>query len=342
MRSANTVSAALLCVATLACVSVATLAAGVASERGALPLKAIADIPLPGPANRFDYQSYDPRTHLLFIAHLSAGTVVAFDTESQKVVAEIPRVSQVHGVLVVSQLNRVYASATGTSEIVVIHTQTLREVARIPGGVYPDGMAYAPDVQKLYVSDQSGRTETVIDVKLNKRVATIQLGGEAGNSQYDPGSKHIFVNVQTSSELVEIDPRTDKIIARHPLPGADHNHGLLIEPVEHLAFIACEGNAKVLVLDMQTMRVASVHPVGEDPDVLAFDDGLRLLYVAGESGIVSVFREEGKKLVKIGEGLLAPNAHSVAVEPQTHRVYFPLQNMNGHPVLRVLQPVSAN
>jgi DNA-binding beta-propeller fold protein YncE len=195
-------------------------------------------------------------------------------------------------------------------------------------------------VQKLYVSDQAGRTETVIDAKLNKRVATIQLGGEAGNSQYDPVSKHIFVNVQTSNELVEIDPRTDKVIARHELQGSRHNHGLLIEPSQRLAFIACEGNARLLVVDMKSMRVTASHAVGKGPDVLAYDDKLHMLYVAAESGVVSVFREQDRRLTKIGEGFLAPDAHSVAVDPQTHRVYFPLQNVDGRAVLRVMKPVT--
>src|SRR5437667_3205549 len=44
-------------------------------------------------------------------------------------------------------------------------------------------------------------------------------------------------------------------IARHALPGAKHNHGLLIEPKQRLAIIACEGNNKLLVVDMQSMRV---------------------------------------------------------------------------------------
>ena len=34
----------------------------------------------------------------------------------------------------------------------------------------------------------------------------------------------------------------------------------------------------------------------------------------------------------------APRAHSVAVDPATHRVYLPLANVGGHPVLRVLVP----
>ena len=310
-----------------------------AKESSSLPLKMRTDIALPGPTNRFDYQSYDPRTHLLFVAHLGAGKVVVVNTESEKLVAEIPNISQAHGVLVVPELGRAYASATGTNEIVVIDEQTLKEVARVPGGVYPDGIAYAPAERKLYISDESGRTETVIDAQANKRVATIALGGEVGNTQYDPASKHIFVNVQTLNQLVEIDPHTDAIVARHPLPGADQNHGLLIEPTQRLAIIACEGNNKLLVVDMESMRVIQSDSLGGSPDVLAFDDALKLLYIASESGVVSVFEQQGKKLAKIGEGLLARNAHSVAVDPSTHRIYFPLQNVNGRPVLRVLEPI---
>jgi hypothetical protein len=34
----------------------------------------------------------------------------------------------------------------------------------------------------------------------------------------------------------------------------------------------------------------------------------------------------------------APHAHSVAVDPATHRVYLPLENVDGKPVLRILAP----
>ena len=309
-------------------------------ERDTLPLKAVADVELPGPSSRFDYQSYDAQAHRLFIAHLAAGTVIVFNTDTNRVVAEIPGISRVHGVLVVPTLNRVYASATGTNEIVVIDEKTLKEVARIAGGVYPDGMTYTPEAHKLYVSDESGKTETVIDTGTNKRVATISLGGEAGNSQYDAVSKHVFVNIQSRNELAEIDSASDSVVARYPLSEACRNHGLLITPSPRVAFVACENNAKLLVVDMQSMKVTSSDSVGDGPDVLAYDNRLKLLYVASESGVVSVFRVQKRTLVKIGEGFLAPEAHSVAVDPQSHRVYFPIQNLNGHAVLRVMEPVT--
>ena len=301
-----------------------------------LPLTRVADVPLGGGTTRMDYASFDPARHLLFIAHLGDSAVIVFDTQAQKVVTRIAGISQVHGVLAVPALDRVYATATGTDQLVAIDENTLKVVGRAPAGVYPDGMAYAPAVHKLYVSDEHGGTDTVIDVRTNTRVATIALGGEVGNTQYDPVSGHIFANVQTRAQLAEIDPATDKVIARINLPGARGNHGLLLVPAQRLAFIACEDNARLLVLNLASRRVVATFAVGGDPDVLAFDPALQRLYVAGERGIVSAFALQHGALHLLGEARLGPDAHVVAVDPATHRVYFPLQDLHGKTALRIM------
>ncbi|MGT2471568.1 YncE family protein [Paraburkholderia terrae] len=303
-----------------------------------LPSVHVADIPLPGRASRLDYESYDPGRHLLFIAHLGDSEVIVFDTQTSRVIARIGNIAAVHGVLAVPEQSRVYASATGTNEVVAIDEATLKIAARMPGGVYPDGMAYAPDNRKLYVSDETGGTETVIDTGSDRRINTIPLGGEVGNTQYDAASRHIFVNVQTRKQLVEIDPSNDAIVARIDLPGAQGNHGLYIVPQLHLAFIACEGNDRLLTLNLLTRQVVQSFEVGGDPDVLAFDPGPGTLYIAGEAGIVSMFAVGPSAVSKIGTGRIGPNAHVVGVDPSTHRVYFPLKDVEGRPVLRVMAP----
>jgi len=311
---------------------------GDAGSAAALPLEVVADVALPGDTSRFDYASYDPGRHLLFIAHLGASEVVVFDTLGDKVVAVVPGIGHVHGVLAVPELGRVYATATRTDEVVAIDETTLRIAARMPGGVYPDGMAYAPEVHKLYVSDETGETETVIDTGSNRRLATIPLGGEVGNSQYDPVSKHVFVNVQSRRQLLEIDPADDRILSHDALPGAKGNHGLLIEPQQRLAFVACEDNDKLLVFDLRTRQVRSSFDLGHEPDVLAYDAASGLLYVAAESGTVSLFKVDAGAVRKLADGMLGPNAHVVAVDPATHRAYFPISDLSGHPVLRITQP----
>src|SRR5215470_14790787 len=251
-------------------------------------LKTIADVPLPGSTTRFDYQTLDPITGRLYLSHMGDGTIVVFDTRTNKVIANVLGFPVVTGVLVVPALKSVYASVTHNHEIAVLDTEKLVITKRIKDGKFPDGLAYSPETHKVFVSDEAGGVETVIDTQRNERVTTIQMGGEVGNTQYDPASHLIYACVQTRNELAEINPETDKIQARYRLPDGEHPHGLYIDDQHGKAYIACEGDNKLLVFDMKNHSVENVFPVGDGPDVLAFDRGLQLLYVACESGSVSV------------------------------------------------------
>ncbi len=178
----------------------------------------------------------------------------------------------------------------------------------------------------------------MIDAATNTAVATIELDGEAGNTQYDPGSHCVIVAVQTANLLAVIDPPTATVVRRITLDHAvRYPHGVYIDAPHRLAFIAGQESATLGVLDLRTAELRQVLPLGRDPDVLAFDPLLGRLYVAAESGVVAVFEEHDGSLAQLG-WYRAPRAHSVAVDPATHRVYLPLADVSGHPVLRVLAP----
>jgi DNA-binding beta-propeller fold protein YncE len=190
----------------------------------------------------------------------------------------------------------------------------------------------------VFVSDESGGGELVLDAAGDKVVTTIDIGGEAGNTHFDSGSGCILVAVQSRNQLVAIDPTTDSVVGRFDLDsGCSGPHGFVLDAPARLAFISCEDNARLLVVDLSSMQVTATFPVGGGPDVLAFDPGLRRLYVASESGTVSIFDERERGLQPVGE-LSMPHAHSVAVDPATHLVYFPLQDVDGQPVLRIMAP----
>src|SRR5947207_9836406 len=303
-----------------------------------LPLRTLIDVPLTGGTTRLDYQSLDSVSGRLYIAHLGSDLMTVFDINKQTLVGDVKDLKRVHGVLAVPELHRVYASAMGSNELAVVDDGTLQIIARAPAGDYPDGIAYASKANKIYVSDLHGKTDTVIDAKTNQVVTTIALGGGAGNTQYDSVSEHIFVTVHGQNELAEIDPNKDQVIGRYPLPGCNGSHGLNIDSEHALDFVACEENAKLAVFDLDAKKMTAIHSVGADPDVLAFDKGFGRLYVSAESGIISIFDEHGRNLEKVGEGFFAANAHTVAVDHRTHRVYFHLQNVGGKPVLRIASP----
>ena len=298
-------------------------------------LTRVADFPLPGPAVRFDYQSADTAANRLYLSHMNAGELVVFDLRSRSIVGTVGDLPRVTGVWAVPALGKVYASVPGHHHVAVIDGATLKVVARVGEIGFPDGIAYAPPANKIYVSDESGGGELVIDGRSDQVVTRIPLDGEAGNTLYDPGSRHVLVAVQTRDEFVEIDPASDRVVARHPLVGASHPHGVSLDAAGRLLFVADEGNALIQIVDLRTMKVIGHEPVGEDPDVLAFDPSRRRLYVSSESGVVTVFAEHNRRLVHEGT-ITMPHAHTVSVDPRTHLVYFPLQDVDGHPLLRIM------
>ena len=299
-------------------------------------LRTVAEIPLPGPAVRFDYQSFDETSGRLYIAHMNADQLVVFDTEKRSVVANLDGFKRVHGVIAVPEMDRVYASVTGEHRVAVVDRKTLQAVASVGPINYPDGLAFAPKVRRVFVSDEHGDVDAVIDAETNTLLRKIPLGGEAGNTVCEEENGRILVAVHGKNELVTIDPEKLEITQHTSLPGIEDPHGIALDQENHLAFVAGEGNNQLAIVDLRTMQVIGKLPVGKDPDVLAFDAGSKRLYVSAESGQVTVFRESGRALVPEGR-IDIPHAHTVSVDPKTHLIYFPLENINGKPILRIME-----
>jgi DNA-binding beta-propeller fold protein YncE len=302
-----------------------------------LPLRLVGDYPLTGRTTRFDYASLDAARGAMWLAHMGDGSVEAFDVKRNRVLltVAISPAASVRGVL--AARGNVYAAAQGLGGIVVLDGRSGKRLAAVPAGDV-DGIAYDPRTQRVFVSDEAGGKVTVIDARTNKRIGAIELGGEAGNTAYDPVSRHVFVAVQTRDELAEINPVRLEVVRRYPLPGCSYSHSVVIDSTERAAYIGCQHNVRLVRVDLRTGQVTGSGGAGVGIDVLALDSGLHRLYAASESGIVSVYDVADRGFSRVAQAFVHLNAHVVAVDPATHRVYFPLQNVAGRPVMRVMEP----
>jgi DNA-binding beta-propeller fold protein YncE len=333
------------------------LSAADAQPRFDSPLFAlVADVPLGPAAGRIDYQSLaDGR---LYVSMMGAGKLLVFDTSQNQVVKQLDGFPKTTGVLAAG--GRVYSSvpgaglvpslavglgmlgfSSGQGAIVVVDAASLREIARLPGGVFPDGLADDPKDHRLFVSDEMGGSVTVIDTQTDKFITRMAAGGEVGNTRYDPQTQLVYAPIQSKNALGVFDPVKLTRLALWPLAGCSHPHGMAIAPHAAIGFVACDENDVLLTVDLANGKILSHLPLGHDPDVLALDPVARRLYVAGEAGKLSTFDiTNAAAPVSLGETMIGPNAHSVAVDPATHRLYFPLADQNGRAVMRILTPKS--
>lgn len=316
----------------------------------------VGDFGLGPGVNRTDYESVDPEARRLYISKMGGGQLLVFDIANDKLVAQLDGFPKITGVLVVPELHKVYASvpgggllsslsqglgmtglSRGHGQVAVLDTRTLREIARLAGGVFPDGIAYDPKARRIFVSDELGGSVTVIDADASKTVNRIDTAGEVGNVRYDPASRNVFVPVQSRNELIRIS--SSGVTARHVLAGCEHPHGFIVAPKGGVGYVACDENDQLITVELDSGRTLDRQAVAHDPDVLAIDPGMSRLYVAAESGNLSTYNVASpEKPSSLGNVFVGNGAHTVAVDPVSHRLYFALPDLNGHAVMRVLAP----
>jgi len=301
-------------------------------------LKEVAKFDLPGPGGkRFDYLTIDPDDHYLISAHLAADQIYVIDLASNKVVATIADTPGAEGVEYVPELKKFYTSNAHDNTIGVVDLKQLKVVKKLKTEAKPDGSAYAAPFHKLYVSDERGKAEAVVDVTKDEIVKTLHFESETGMPQYDPVARKVYVNLQDQDTFAVIDPATDTVADRYAVGKCKGNHGMALDPEHHRAFLACEGNELMTVLDLDKKTPIAFFPLPGGPDVIKFDPGLGRIYVACYSGAIAVFHQDDADHYRKLEDFRVQHAvHTVAVDLKTHKLYTPEQEEDGKPVARMV------
>jgi len=251
----------------------------------------VADVALPGGATRFDYQDIDVGKNQLVVAHMNDNSVLILDLADGSVKAQLPNIPTPRGVAIADDANLIFVTST-PSHLVLIDNTTLTEVKRVTTGTAPDGDAWDPDDQIVGVSDQGDGALSLIANAGSGTRTQVPLGRETGNVIYDKGRKQFWITVVTANppdQLVEVDPKTATATTMIPLPGCAGAHGLRLHPDGQSAFIACEDNDKLARVDLGGTHTVTIGTSGAGPDVLSIDPSLGWLYVAAESGDVTIW-----------------------------------------------------
>jgi len=301
-------------------------------------LKQVATFDLPGPGGkRFDYLTIDADDHYLISAHLAAGQTYVIDLRTNKVVATVTDTPGAEGVEYIPELKKFYTSNAGDNTIGVVDLKQMKVIKKLKTEAKPDGSTYAAPFHKLYVSDERGKAEAVVDVAKDEIIKTLHFDSETGMPQYDPVAKKVYVNLQDQNIFAVIDPATDEVVGRYSVGRCKGNHGMTLDPEHHRAFLSCEGNEFMTVFDLDKNQPIAFLPMAGGPDVIKFDAGLKRIYVACSSGAISVFQmDDPDHYRKLEDFPIQKKVHSLAVDPETHRLYAPEQEADGKAVARMV------
>jgi len=293
------------------------------------PYHAGKEIPIGGDGG-WDYVAVDSAAHRLYVSH--ATHVVVIDTQASKVVGDIPDTPGVHGIAIAPDLGRVFVSNGRGNNASIVDAKTLKLIQKVDTGENPDAILYEPGRKEVYTMNGRGKSASVIDAQTGKVVATIPLEGKPEFAQADSKAGKIYVNMEDLNSVKVIDTATHKVSATWPGAPCEAASGMAFDVVTHRLFLGCD-NKLLVMMDSTNGKVVYSVPVGEGVDAASFDPGTKLAFTSnGESGTVTVAREESPTLLKVVQTLKThAGARTMTLDPATHTLYLAVTDYEPQP-----------
>jgi DNA-binding beta-propeller fold protein YncE len=290
-----------------------------------------------GGAGGWDILVADAAAKRLYVTR--GDRVVVVDTESGKNVGEIPHTDGVHGVALAHEFGLGYTSNGKANSITVFDLKTLKTVKEIKiDGQNPDLILYDEPTRQVFVFNGRSANASVIDAKSGTVAGTIALDGKPEFAVSDEHGR-VFVNLEDKSELLAIDAKTRKVDTTWPLTACEEPTGLAIDIAHHRLFSAC-GNEHMAVTDSTNGRQVASVPIGNGPDGAAFDPQLGLAFSSnGQDGTLTVVHEDDPDHFSVVQTLATQkSARTMALDPQTHRIYLAAADFGAAPAATTEQP----
>jgi peptidylprolyl isomerase len=131
------------------------------------------------------------------------------------------------------------------------------------------------------------------------------------------------VNNEDTSELLAINHQALLIEARWSIKPVEHPSRLAMN-VKHNRLFSAGRNKLAAVVDASTGHILATLPIGSGADGIAYDPGTSCAYVSNGEGTISILHPTGSATYEVsGTISTRAGAHTIVVNPLTHRLYLP-------------------
>jgi DNA-binding beta-propeller fold protein YncE len=266
----------------------------------------------------WDYLCLDPEGKRLFVPR---GThTMILDTQTGKVLGDIPDTAGVHGVALATDLGKGFTSNGRAGTVTVFDLKDYKTLGTVKVGDNPDSILFEPTTKRVFTFNGRSKEASVIDPEGQKVVGTIPLAGKPEFCVAD-GAGKVFVNMEDTSELLRVDAKSMKVEERWKLAPGQEPSGLAIDaPHKHL-FSVCS-NEKMVVIDAETGKVLANPAIGKGTDGAGFDPAGYALSTNGD-GTMTVVSTKDDKFGVVQTLPTAARARTCAVDPKSHLIYLP-------------------
>jgi DNA-binding beta-propeller fold protein YncE len=314
---------------------------GEPSSASSMKFEGFIELPRDRIVNIFDYMALSDQT--LFVGNMLSGSVVKVQLTNDQggplaTVSEQRGAGTAHGIAVIPHEDKAFVTRSGENVVDVFRPSSLNLLGTIPVADDADAIIYDPGSRMIYVASGTPKLATIIDPEKLQTVTTIPLGAEPEYPAADVQHGLIYQNLHDTNEIAAVDLKTGSVVGRWPLAPCVGPSGLALDPVQGRLYVVCMGSSQLVVFSLERHKVIALLPVGGKPDSVAVDIERHRIYTAGIQGVMSVIEQNGEDYRILDNIHTHPLAHTLLVDPQTHRVYLTYAALLSAPRIAVFSP----
>jgi len=266
----------------------------------------------------WDYLYCDSAARRIYLSRSTHVMVV--DADSYAIVGDIPNTPGVHGIAIVSDLNKGFISNGRDNSVTIFDLKTLKETGRVAVGKNPDAIMYDPASKRIFTFNGGSQDTTAIDASMGKVVGTVALGGKPEFAVSDEKG-HVYVNIEDKSEVAQLDANKLAVDARWSLAPGEEPSGLAIDRKNHRLFSVCS-NKLMVVLNSDNGKVVTTLPTGSGTDAAAFDPDTGFAFSSNGEGTLTVVHEDSPNKFTVAESVPTQRgARTMTLDQKTHRLF---------------------
>jgi DNA-binding beta-propeller fold protein YncE len=289
-----------------------------------LRLEGYIDLPESKGQGGFDHAAIHRGRRRLYVAHTANDAIDVIDLDAGRCVDSIGGLTGVAGALVSEDADLVFTSNRGENSVGIFNPARPEGLTKVWVGIRPNGLAYDHSRGTLLaanVGDPSvpgTHTVSIVSVQDRSLIGSLEVPGRTRWTVYDPVADAFYVNIADPAVIIVVGAGDPSRVSRSIAVGAAGPHGLDVDEAGRL-YCACDAGV-LFALQPDAVDPIAALPLSGTPDVIFLDRALDRLYVAiGDPGVVVVF--DTAALRHIETVPTERGAHTIALDPDDHRVY---------------------
>jgi DNA-binding beta-propeller fold protein YncE len=328
---------------------------------GVLGVSLVAYLVYPGTPSRSKFMAFDgyielPRgglltvldyltlnDHTLFVTCESSGALFKITLDSNRLesstISEMSGAGAAHGVALLPEGDIAFVTRSEENTVAVFDPTSLQQLGSIPVADDADAILYVPSAKLIYVANGDAKLATLIDPLTRATVGGIPLPGKPEFPAVDPQTGLLYQNLTDINSIAAIDLGKRSVVGKWSLAPCAGPSGMAIDSEHRRLFAVCSGNAKLVVFDLDRRQVITSLTIGGGPDSVAFDQTLHRIYSAGKAGTLTIIQQDSPNAYRVLDEIHTHyGAHTLAVDPVSHKVFVAYASLVAHPRIAVFSP----